>query len=407
LFVGMDVRKESIDVATGVEAGGEVRHYGAIGGDRAAVARLAKKMESTGQRLVFVYEAGPCGFGIYRLLRGRGHECWVVSPGLTPRSNADRVKTDRRDALKLARLARAGELTPIHVPDETDEAMRNLVRAREDAVIMQRLGALLLRNDVRYNRKTVWTPAHRRWIAELKLPHDAQHIAFEEYVQAIDEAGGRIARLDAAIRAELLHWRWTPVVEALQAFRGIRTIHAVRRVAELGDLTRFASARHLMGYLGLVPSENSTGARRRQEAITKTGNSSARRALQRVGCSSGLCRSLKMIFPSREDQHGRMALEGSREHLCALHTQPNTVVLNRRKSSLGNARAPCELILAKALQLANDSHGFAGRDSDAFLRGTKLLHLRPPIVVCGDRDHLEKLLAGHRAVKNSVLQPES
>ena len=138
LFVGMDVHKGSIDVATGDDGGGEVRHYGAIGGGLAAVSKLARKVESTGKALVFVYEAGPCGFGIYRLLRRRGHECWVVSPGLTPRSNAARVKTDRRDALKLCRLARAGELTPIHVPDVADEAMRDLVRAREDAVAMQR-----------------------------------------------------------------------------------------------------------------------------------------------------------------------------------------------------------------------------------------------------------------------------
>ena len=284
LYVGMDVHKESIDVATGDEGIGEVRHYGAIGGDMGAVSRLARKLESTGKVLVFVYEAGPCGFGIYRMLRDRGHECWVVSPGMTPRSNADRVKTDRRDCLKLARLARAGELTPIHVPDQTDEATRDLVRAREDAVVMQRqarqrLGALLLRNDVRYNGKTAWSPAHRRWIAELKLPHAAQHIAFEEYVQSVDETGKRIERLEAAIGDELTRWRWRPVVAALEAFRGIRTIHAVRLVAELGDLTRFASPRHLMGFLGLVPSENSTGNRRRQGAITKTGNSSARRAL--------------------------------------------------------------------------------------------------------------------------------
>ncbi len=284
LYVGMDVHKDSIDVATGEDAAGEVRHYGAIGGDRASVSRLARKLESTGKVLVFVYEAGPCGFGIYRMLRERGHECWVVSPGMTPRSNADRVKTDRRDCLKLARLARAGELTPIHVPDEADEAMRDLVRAREDAVVMQRqarqrLGALLLRNDVRYNGKTLWSPAHRRFIAELRLPHAAQHIAFEEYAQAVDEAGKRIERLEEAIADELTRWRWRPVVEAFQAFRGIRAIHAVRLVAELGDLTRFANPRHLMGYLGLVPSENSTGNRRRQGAITKTGNSSARRAL--------------------------------------------------------------------------------------------------------------------------------
>jgi transposase len=138
LYVGMDVHKDSIDVATGDDAAGEVRHYGAIGGDMASVSKLARKLESTAKVLVFVYEAGPCGFGIYRMLRGRGHECWVVSPGMTPRSNADRVKTDRRDCLKLARLARAGELTPIHVPDEADEAVRDLVRAREDAVVNQR-----------------------------------------------------------------------------------------------------------------------------------------------------------------------------------------------------------------------------------------------------------------------------
>src|SRR3990167_8935431 len=207
LYVGMDVHKDSIDVATGDDAAGEVRHTGAIGGDMASVSRLCRKLEAAGKALVFVYEAGPCGFGIYRMLRDRGHECWVVSPGMTPRSNADRVKTDRRDCLKLCRLARAGELTPIHVPDETDEAMRDLVRTREDAVAMQRqarqrLGALLLRNDIRYSEKTAWTAAHRRWIAVLKLPHAAQQLAFEEYVQAVDEASHRIERLTQAIQAE-------------------------------------------------------------------------------------------------------------------------------------------------------------------------------------------------------------
>jgi transposase len=342
----MDVHKDSIDVATGDDAGGEVRHYGAIGGELAAVSRLARKMETSGRSLVFVYEAGPCGFGIYRLLRARGHECWVVSPGMTPRSNADRVKTDRRDCLKLTRLARAGELTPIHVPDTLDEAMRDLVRAREDAVSMQRqarqrLGALLLRNDVRYNGKTAWTPAHRRWIAELKLPHGAQHIAFEEYVQAVDEAGRRIERLEAAIREELSRWRWAPVVEALQAFRGIRAIHAVRLVAELGDLTRFASARHLMGYLGLVPSENSTGARRRQGAITKTGNSSARRALveaawaYRYGArvSVGIARRQSGLPKSVTDLAWKAQLR-----LCARYRRLSARGLHRNKIIVAVAR---------------------------------------------------------------------
>ena len=225
MYVGMDVHKESIDVAAGEDDGGEVRHWGKVGGDLESVRKLTRKLESTAKELVFVYEAGPSGFWIYRFLRDRGHACWVVSPGLTPRSNADRIKTDRRDALKLCRLARAGELSSIHVPDETDEAMRDLVRTREDAVCMQRqarqrFAALLLRNNIRYNGKTAWTAAHRRWIAELKLPHQAQHIAFEEYVIAIQEATARIERLESSIQDQLANWRWQPVVKALQAFRG-------------------------------------------------------------------------------------------------------------------------------------------------------------------------------------------
>lgn len=281
-FVGMDVHKESIDLAIADER--EARHYGRVGGDAASVDRVVRKLRSVHGRLVFVYEAGPCGFWIYRRLRAQRLECMVVSPAMTPRNAADRVKTDRRDAMKLARLARAGELEPIYMPDAKDEAVRDLVRAREDAVCMQRqarqrLQALLLRNEIRYVGKSAWTAAHRRWIAHLKLPEPAQQIAFEEYVQAVHEAGERLERLAKAIAAELEHWRWRPVVEALQALRGVSAIHAVRIVAELGDLARFESPRGLMGYLGLIPSEDSSGPRRRQGSITKAGNSSARRAL--------------------------------------------------------------------------------------------------------------------------------
>lgn len=283
VFVGMDVHKDSIEVAL-AETGGEARHYGRIGGEAVAVDRLVRKLRSVHRELVFVYEAGPCGFWLYRRLSAQGLGCWVVSPAMTPRRAADRVKTDRRDSLALARLARAGELTPIYVPDAKDEAMRDLVRTREDAVCMQRqarqrLQALLLRNEIRYVGKSAWTQAHRRWIAHLKLPSAAQQIAFEEYVQAVQEASARLLRLTTAIEAELEHWRWRPVVEALQALRGVSAIHAVRIVAELGDLSRFASPRSLMGYLGLIPSEDSSGRRRRQGSITKAGNTSARRAL--------------------------------------------------------------------------------------------------------------------------------
>ena len=282
VFVGMDVHKESIELASADR--GEARHYARIGGDAVSVDRAVRKLRSLHRELMFVYEAGPCGFWIYRRLRAQGLACMVVSPSMTPRRAGDRVKTDRRDCLMLARLARAGELEPIYVPDARDEAMRDLVRAREDAVSMQRqarqrLQALLLRNEIRYVGKTAWTAAHRRWIAHLKLPDAAQQIAFEEYVAAVEEAGARLQRLGQAISAQLEHWRWRSLVGALQALRGISAIHAVRIVAELGDLARFISPRKLMGYLGMIPSEDSSGSRRRQGSITKAGNSSARRAL--------------------------------------------------------------------------------------------------------------------------------
>jgi transposase len=278
----MDVHKESIDIAIADER--EARHFGRIAGDGAAVDKAIRKLRSVHRRPMFVYEAGPCGFWLYRKLVAQGLPCMVVSPSLTPRNAADRVKTDRRDAMKLARLARAGELVPIYVPDVRDEAVRDLVRTREDAVSMQRqarqrLQALLLRNEIRYVGRSSWTAAHRRWISKLKLPSPAQQIAFEEYVQAVHEAAGRLERLAKAIEAQLADWRWRPVVEALQALRGVQAIHAVRMVAELGDFQRFESPRKLMAYLGLIPSEDSSGPRRRQGSITKAGNSSARRAM--------------------------------------------------------------------------------------------------------------------------------
>lgn len=281
-YIGMDVHKESIDIA--VADSREARHFGRIAGDAAAVDRAVRKLRSVHRRPSFVYEAGPCGFWIYRRLKAQGLECMVVSPSNTPRNAADRVKTDRRDCLKLARLARAGELEPIYVPDAADEAMRDLVRTREDAVSMQRqarqrLQALLLRNEIRYVGRSSWTAAHRRWISGLKLPAPAQQIAFEEYVQAVQEAQGRLERLEQAILAQLAHWRWRPVAQALQALRGVSEIHSVRIVAELGDFQRFESPRKLMAYLGLIPSEDSSGPRRRQGSITKAGNSSARRAM--------------------------------------------------------------------------------------------------------------------------------
>ena len=285
LFVGLDVHKESIAVAYAPDdRSAEVTYVGPIGTRQADVDGLVRRLHSKAARLVFAYEAGPCGYVLHRYLTHKGLACLVVAPSLMPKKASDRVKTDRRDAVQLARLLRSGDLTPVYVPTVEDEAIRDLGRAREDAVAdlkaaKFRLQSFLLRLGLHYTGKANWNAAHLRYLAKVVCPTPAQQIVFQESVRAVDQQVERVQRLDAELAEHVPSWRLYPVVQALQALRGVQDTVAITMVAEIGDLTRFDNPRQLAAFLGLIPSEYASGDSRRQGSITKAGNGHARRAL--------------------------------------------------------------------------------------------------------------------------------
>ena len=284
LYVGLDIHKDSIVAATAVAGDKPAELYGRIGGTLDALDKLIKKLSKPDLELRFVYEAGPCGYVIYRHLTQRQYPCQVIAPSLIPTKASDRVKTDRRDAQQLARLFRAGELTAIYVPDEEDEAVRDLVRARDRAMMDQckarlRLKAFLLRLGHRYLGRGNWSEAHLRYLSSLKFAHAGQQIAYQEYLEAVTVATERLERLGKAMEAALPSWKREPVVRALMSMRGLALITGMTLVAEAGGLTRFDSPSQLMSYFGLTPSEYSSGEKRHQGGITKAGNGACRRAL--------------------------------------------------------------------------------------------------------------------------------
>jgi transposase len=284
-YIGLDVHKDTIQVAIAEEGRKKpVMSYGNILNTSLSIDKLIRKLKSSGHELRVVYEAGPTGYGIYRQLKSQNIECAVVAPSLIPQKSGDRVKTDRRDAINLARLHRSGDLTQIHVPDEEDEAIRDLTRAREDARICarkakQRLNSFLLRNNRIYSGKGKWNKTHLAWLAELSMLHPAHQIALQEYIDTLQESLQRIDRLTSQIEKVVEHWRLKPFVNAIQSLRGVSMIVAVTTLAELGDINRFENPKQLMAYLGLVPSEHSSGLKTKKGSITKTGNGHVRRVL--------------------------------------------------------------------------------------------------------------------------------
>lgn len=287
IFIGLDTHKTFTQVAVLQDnRGAKTESLGKINTNKSSFIKLARQLQSRFPKatLHFIYEAGPCGYWIYRLLTSLNHCCYIVAPSLIPKKAGDRVKTDKRDAAKLAKLFKAEELTTIYVPEAEDEAIRDLSRARETAMkdlkdAKFQLKGLFLRNNIKCAVKDNWSNQYLRWLTELVLPHHSQQIVLQEMIQTINERIKRVERLVNELEYQVKQWRYYPVVEAIQAMRGVRMLVAVGTIAELGDLRRFDHPRKLMAYLGLVPSESSSGDKRRLGSITKCGNGRARRLL--------------------------------------------------------------------------------------------------------------------------------
>jgi transposase len=348
LFVGLDVHKDSIAVA---HAGGDAAppvFVGEIGSRQVDIDQLVRRLQGKAATLQVAYEAGPCGYGLYRSLTGKGVTCQVVAPSLIPRKAGDKVKTDRRDAVTLARLLRSGDLTAVYVPTVEDEAIRDLCRARDATRLTMknaklRLKSFLLRLGRQYVGRADWNEAHRRYLAKVVCPTPAQQIVFQEAVKAVDEQVDRQQRLEAELRDLVPAWRLYPVVQALQALRGVQWLVAITVVAELGDLTRFTSPRHLAAFVGLIPSEYSSGASRRQGGITKAGNGRARRALIEGAWA--------YRHPAKVSQHIQTRIDGRPKPIQDLGWKAQVRLCKRFRRLVGRGKHPNVVVTAIAREL--------------------------------------------------------
>ena len=351
IFVGLDVHKDSIVIAL-VEGDrhAAVRVYGTVGGDIADLEKAVRKIKKAHPTaaLHFVYEAGPCGYGIYRYLTKAGLHCMVVAPSMIPKRSGNRIKTDHRDAMMLASLHRAGELAPVYVPQEEDEAMRDLVRARQDAVkaervTKQQLKGFLLRHGIKFAGSGDWSSTYTKWLAGLKMPHPAQQIVLQDYIDAVKTSADRKAALTAQIRELFPSWELAPVVKALQAMRGVALMGAITVASELGDLKRFHNPRQLMSYLGLVPSEHSSGGTRRTGGITKAGNGHVRKALVEAAQTYRLPARISKVLLERQ--------EGLPKAICDIAWKAQVRLCSRFRKMIARGKKHQTVVCAIAREL--------------------------------------------------------
>ena len=351
-FIGMDVHKDTIVVA--VTATGEVGKataYGTFPNTTVALEKLVRRLRQAGSGpLKFCYEAGPCGYGVHRTLTRLGEDCMVVAPSMIPRKSGERRKNDTRDADGLAVLHRGGLLTAVWVPDAAHEAMRDLIRTRLAAVravrtARQQLSAFLLRHERIYrNGGKAWTKAHRGWLADQSFAQPAQQIVLEENIEAVRLGEQRRDRVDGYLRAQIPTWSLFPLVQNLGALRGLDTIASAGLAAAIGDPSRFASAPDFMAYLGLVPSEHSSGPKRRIGAITKSGDIHARTLLIEAAHS--------YRFPARLARRKLAAVDVVPEAVRAIAWKAQTRLCQRYRHMLAKGKPTQVIVTAIARELA-------------------------------------------------------
>jgi transposase len=346
-FIGLDVHKSSIAIAVADDDGSAPAVVATVPNDTGLLLKKLRKLGSS-DTLRCCYEAGPTGYGLSRALHAAGLWCIVVAPSLVPKQAGDRVKTDRRDAIKLARFLRSGDLTEVHLPDEQTEAMRDLERARADAKRAERtarhqLSKFLLRHGRSYQGKS-WTQKHLDWIRGEQFVHEAQQRVLVDHLHAVTEATARVERLTKDISELVETWCLKPLVQALQALRGVQLISAVTLAAELGDMARFSSAPQLMAYLGLVPSEHSSGNVKKRGRITRTGNQHVRTTLVESAWSY-------QFRPAMTPQIRRRNVGVSKE-VQAVAWKAQVRLHNRYKRLLGRGKNKQQTVTALARELA-------------------------------------------------------